>query len=51
MIFADTSVWIDYLNGRITNQTNFLDDYLVAGTLAMGDLSLLKAQSQLLSGR
>jgi len=42
MILADTSVWIDYLNGRITNQTDLLDDYLVAGTLAMGDLIFLE---------
>ena len=41
MIVADTSVWIDYLNGRITTQTDLLDDSLIAGTLAMGDLIFL----------
>lgn len=42
MILADTSVWIDYLNGRITPQTDMLDDCLIAGTLAMGDLIFLE---------
>ena len=42
MILADTSVWIDYLNGRITPQTDLLDDSLIAGTLAMGDLVFLE---------
>ena len=42
MILADTSVWIDYLNGRITPQTDLLDDSLIAGTLAMGDLIFLE---------
>ena len=42
MIVADTSVWIDYLNGRITTQTDLLDDSLIAGTLAMGDLIFLE---------
>lgn len=42
MILADTSVWIDYLNGRVTPRTDFLDDCLTDGTLAMGDLILLE---------
>ena len=42
MILADTSVWIDYLNGKITPHTDFLDDCLVEGTLAMGDLIFLE---------
>ena len=42
MILADTSVWIDYLNGRITPQTDLLDDSLIAGTLAMGDIIFLE---------
>lgn len=42
MILADTSVWIDYLNGQITPQTDLLDDSLIAGTLAMGDLIFLE---------
>lgn len=42
MILADTSVWIDYLNGRTTPQTDLLDDSLIAGILAMGDLIFLE---------
>ncbi|MGV6817486.1 MAG: type II toxin-antitoxin system VapC family toxin [Thiotrichales bacterium] len=42
MIVADTSVWIDYLNGRMTPQTDLLDDALVDGMLAMGDLIFLE---------
>lgn len=42
MILADTSVWIDYLNGKITPHTDCLDDCLIEGTLAMGDLIFLE---------
>ena len=42
MILADTSVWVDYLNGKITPQTDLLDDCLVEGILAMGDLIFLE---------
>lgn len=42
MNLADTSVWIDYLNGKITPQTDLLDEYLIEGTLAMGDLIFLE---------
>ena len=42
MILADTSVWIDYLNGRVTPRTDFLDDCISSGTLVMGDLIFLE---------
>jgi len=42
MILADTSVWIDYLNGRITPQTDLLDTSLAEGLLVMGDLVFLE---------
>lgn len=42
MILADTSVWIDYLNGKVTPQTDLLDKFLIEGTIAMGDLILLE---------
>ena len=42
MILADTSVWIDYLNGKVTPQTDLLDKSLIEGTIAMGDLILLE---------
>ncbi|WP_422136266.1 type II toxin-antitoxin system VapC family toxin [Endozoicomonas sp. ALD040] len=42
MILADTSVWIDYLNGKITPASDLLDACLVEGTLAMGDIVFLE---------
>lgn len=42
MILADTSVWIDYLNGVITPQTDLLDTALTEGMLVMGDLIFLE---------
>jgi predicted nucleic acid-binding protein len=42
VILADTSVWIDYLNGKITPQTDLLDECLIEGTLVMGDLVFLE---------
>ena len=42
MILVDTSVWIDYFNGRENKETNTLDAELVEGTVAIGDLILLE---------
>ncbi len=42
MILADTSVWIDYLNGKNTSKTDLLDSSLEQGLLIMGDLILLE---------
>ena len=42
LILADTSVWIDYLNGLETNHTNLLDDAIRDGVLGMGDFILLE---------
>ena len=42
MILVDTSVWIDYFNGRETKETNALDLALIDGLVAMGDLILLE---------
>ncbi|PJF37940.1 MAG: VapC toxin family PIN domain ribonuclease, partial [Phototrophicales bacterium] len=42
MILADTSVWIDYLNGTITTETDLLDATISEGTLAMGDIIFLE---------
>ena len=42
MIIADTSVWIDYLNGNDNEYTNSLDTALVRGTVALGDLIFLE---------
>lgn len=40
MIFVDSSVWIDYFNGRITKQTNQLDSLLDNELIVVGDLIL-----------
>ena len=40
MILVDSSVWIDFFNGRITPQTQRLDDLLGREPLATGDLIL-----------
>ena len=40
MILVDTSVWIDYFNGRKTWQTNLLDNLLSDIPILIGDLIL-----------
>jgi predicted nucleic acid-binding protein len=40
MILVDSSVWIDYFNGRETSQTSKLDELLGTELLAIGDLML-----------
>ncbi len=40
MILVDTSVWIDYLRGTVTWQTDRLDSLLPSETLGIGDLNL-----------
>ena len=40
MIFVDSSVWIDYFNGRITRQTDLLDGLLDREPVLTGDLIL-----------
>lgn len=38
MILVDSSVWIDYFNGKVTPQTEKLDGLLASEPLAVGDL-------------
>jgi len=38
MIVVDSSVWIDYFNGKITKQTNLLDFFLGNELVVIGDL-------------
>ncbi|MBV8841925.1 MAG: PIN domain nuclease [Bryobacterales bacterium] len=38
MILVDSSVWIDYFNGAITDKTDKLDRLLAAEQLLIGDL-------------
>ncbi len=40
MIVVDSSVWIDYFNGKITPQTNWLDVSLGNTLIIVGDLIL-----------
>lgn len=42
MILADTSIWIDYFNGKDSKQTDTLDAALIKGTVVLGDLILLE---------
>ena len=40
MILVDSSVWIDYFNGKKTSQTDWLDSALGIKPIIMGDLIL-----------
>jgi predicted nucleic acid-binding protein len=40
MIVVDSSVWIDYFNGRETPQTEFLNEILEVELLGIGDIIL-----------
>jgi len=40
MIFADSSVWIDYFNGKDSVETKFLDAALSSDTICLGDIIL-----------
>jgi len=42
MIVADTSVWIDYVNGVVSPQTNILDIELENRRVATGDLIIVE---------
>ncbi len=42
MILVDTSVWIDYFNGKESSLTNILDKALIDGLVSIGDLILLE---------
>lgn len=40
MILVDSSVWIDYFNGKINPQTDWLDSALGREIIILGDLVL-----------
>lgn len=40
MVLVDTSVWVDYFNGRRTSHTDHLHQLLGSGRLLLGDLIL-----------
>ncbi len=37
MILVDSSVWVDYFNGKITDETDYLDSLLGTEPVAVGD--------------
>ena len=40
MIVVDSSIWIDYFNGKITKKTDWLDEALGIEPIIMGDIIL-----------
>jgi len=42
VILVDTSIWVDYFNGKDCKYTDALDAALVEGTVVIGDLILLE---------
>jgi len=42
MIVADTSVWIDYVRGTKTHQTDILDNELLYNRVATGDIIIVE---------
>lgn len=40
MLFIDSSVWIDYFNGKVTAQTDYLHEAIGEGIVIVGDLIL-----------
>ena len=42
MIFVDSSVWVDYFNGRSSAETNYLDELLGKEPIVVGDLVLIE---------
>ncbi len=40
MIVVDSSIWIDYFNGTISNETDWLDNSLGIEPIIMGDIIL-----------
>ena len=40
MIMVDTSVWVDYFNGKINKQSNKLEEILATEHIIMGDIIL-----------
>ena len=42
MIFVDSSVWVDYFNGKQSAETDYLDSLLGNVPIAIGDLVLIE---------
>ena len=48
MILVDTTVWVDYFNGRLTPQTDYLDGILSQQVILVGDIILTVHLSSIL---
>jgi len=42
LIFVDSSVWVDFFNGTVSAETNFLDSILGKEPVGLGDLVLIE---------
>src|SRR5512139_3576405 len=51
MILVDSSVWVDYFNGKKTAQTDWLDSALGTTPIIMGDLILTEVLQGFQSNR
>ncbi len=51
MIVVDSSVWVDYFNGRATPETDTLDSLLGEKQIVIGDLILVEVLQGFLSER
>lgn len=51
MLLVDSSVWVDYFNGKITQQTNYLDSSLGWQEVGLGDLILCEVLQGILRTR
>jgi predicted nucleic acid-binding protein len=40
MVVVDSSVWVDYFNGKVTKQTDLLESLLVNELVVIGDIIL-----------
>ncbi len=49
MIFVDSTVWIDYLRGRSTPQTDKLETLFGSGQIVVGDLVITEVLQGILS--
>lgn len=51
MLLVDSSVWVDYFNGKITQQTDYLHSSLEWQEVGLGDLTLCEVLQGLLRPR
>jgi len=51
MVLVDTSVWVDFFNGKMTDETEKLDHYLSSTVIVVGDLILAEVLQGLRSDK